>query len=81
MGFQQSLGTRFCGLLNTKFIYLFPELNIFPREKGKKKKKLWAETPTYLVGTNILEVFGMEAEEIRSVERSGREGGRDELVE
>lgn len=41
-----------------------------------EKKKLWAETPTYLVGTNILEVFGMEAEEIRSVERSGREGGK-----
>lgn len=60
-------------------IHLFPELNTFPREKGKKK--LWAETPTYLDETNILEVFGMEAEEIRSVERSGREGGRDELVE
>lgn len=56
-------------------IHLFPELNTFPRENGKKKK-LWAETPTYLVGTNILEVFGMEAEEIRSVERSGREGGK-----
>lgn len=47
----------------------------------KKKKKVWAETPTYLLGINLLEVFGTEAEKIRSVERSGREGGRDELVE
>lgn len=42
-------------------------------------KKL--KTPTYVAGTNLLEVFGTEAEEIRSVERSGQEGGRDELVE
>lgn len=40
------------------------------------KKQVWAETPTYLVGTNLLELSGTEAEEIRSVERSGREGGR-----
>lgn len=40
----------------------------------KKKNKLWAETPTYLAGTNLLEMFGTEAEEIRSVKEVAGKG-------